>query len=145
MEKTGATRDTEITLGTGKLLGIFFVMVIVCAAFFTMGYLLGRGSIPLAASTTIVSSVPTHGGNPANKPSAGGSKAADPTQNCSAGSNCAPSSSPDSSIYSSVSSMSPGVSQSTATPTLIVPTKSTDAGTSSSGGATDAKSASAGS
>ena len=145
MEKTGATRDTEITLGTGKLLGIFFVMVIVCAAFFTMGYLLGRGSTPIAASTTIVSSVPTNGGNPANKPSAGGSKAADPTQNCPAGSNCTPSSSPDSSIYSSVSSKSPVVSQSTPTPTLIVPTKSTDAGTSSSGSAADAKSASAGS
>src|SRR5215472_12842294 len=72
MEKTGATRDTEITLGTGKLLGIFFVMVIICAAFFTMGYLLGRGSTSMAASTTIVSSVPTNGGNPANKPSAGG-------------------------------------------------------------------------
>ena len=145
MEKTGATRDTEITLGTGKLLGIFFVMVIVCAAFFTMGYLLGRGSTPMAASTTIVSSVPTNGGNPANKPSAGGSKAADPTQNCPAGSNCAPSSSPDSSIYSSVSSKSPVVSQSTPTPTLIVPTKTADTGASSAGGATDAKNSSAGS
>src|SRR5215472_13275889 len=143
MEKTGATRDTEITLGTGKLLGIFFVMVIICAAFFTMGYLLGRGSTSMAASTTIVSSVPTNGGNPANKPSAGGNKAADPTQNCPAGSNC--SSSPDSSIYSSVSSKSPAVSQSTPTPTMIVPTKSTDAGTSSSAGATDSKNASAGS
>jgi len=142
MEKTGATRDTEITLGTGKLLGIFFVMVIVCAAFFTMGYLLGRGSTSMAASTTIVSSVPTNGGNPANKPSAGGNKAADPTQNCPAGSNC---SSPDSSIYSSVSSKSPAVSQSTPTPTIIVPTKGTDAGTSSSAGATDSKNASTGS
>src|SRR5215472_18710190 len=134
MEKTGATRDTEITLGTGKLLGIFFVMVIVCAAFFTMGYLLGRGATPLAASTTVVTSVPTNGGNPANKPSAGGSKAADPTQNCPVGSNCTPSSSPDSTIYNSVSSKGPVVSQSTPTPPLIVPTKSTDAGTSSSGG-----------
>jgi len=141
MEKTGATRDTEITLGTGKLLGIFFVMVIICAAFFTMGYLLGRGSTSMAASTTIVSSVPTNGGNPANKPSAGGNKAADPTQNCPAGSNC--SSSPDSSIYSSVSSKSPAVSQSTPTPTMIVP--GADAGTSSSAGATDSKNASAGS
>src|SRR5215467_4773193 len=144
MEKTGATRDTEITLGTGKLLGIFFVMVIICAAFFTMGYLLGRGSTPMAASTTIVSSVPTNGGNPANKPSAGGSKAADPTQNCPAGSNCTPSSSPDSTIYNSVSSKGPVVSQSAPTPTLIVPTKTADTGASSAG-ATDAKNSSAGS
>jgi len=145
MEKTGAPRDTEITLGTGKLLGIFFVMVIICAAFFTMGYLLGRGSTPIAASTTIVSSVPTNGGNPANKPSAGGSKAGDPTQNCPAGSNCTPSSSPDSSIYNSVSSKSPVATQSNPTPTVTVPAKGTDASTPSAPSPADAKNASTGS
>lgn len=46
-------RDTEITLGTGKLLGIFFGLVIVCAVFFTMGYLLGRSSVD-GAHTQIV-------------------------------------------------------------------------------------------
>lgn len=46
-------RDTEITLGTGKLLGIFFGLVIVCAVFFTMGYLLGKSSVD-GAHTQIV-------------------------------------------------------------------------------------------
>ena len=40
-------QDTEITLGTGKLLGIFFTVVIVCAVFFTMGYLLARAPPPV--------------------------------------------------------------------------------------------------
>ena len=39
-----STADTEITLGTGKLLMVFFGLVAVCAVFFGMGYSLGRGS-----------------------------------------------------------------------------------------------------
>ena len=35
-------RDTEITLGTGKLLVFFFGLVAVCAVFFGLGYKLGR-------------------------------------------------------------------------------------------------------
>ena len=76
----GSSQDTEITLGTGKLLGIFFLMVAICAAFFTMGYLFGRSSTTMAASTTVVSTVPGAGNNPASKPSAGGNRAADTPQ-----------------------------------------------------------------
>lgn len=75
-----ADQDTEITLGTGKLLGIFFLLVAICAAFFTLGYLFGRGSTATAASTTVVSTVPGTGSNAANKPSAGGGKSAETTQ-----------------------------------------------------------------
>jgi DedD protein len=39
-----STPDTEITLGTGKLLMLFFGLVAMCAVFFGMGYSLGRGS-----------------------------------------------------------------------------------------------------
>jgi DedD protein len=38
--------DTEITLGTGKLLVLFFGLVAICAAFFAVGYSLGRKSEP---------------------------------------------------------------------------------------------------
>ncbi len=38
------SQDTEITLGTTKLLGLFFGLVIVCAVFFALGYTLGRRS-----------------------------------------------------------------------------------------------------
>lgn len=61
-------RDTEITLGTGKLLGIFFALAIVCAVFFTMGYLLGK-STAAGGRTEIVGSMPT-GGSATGKPSA---------------------------------------------------------------------------
>lgn len=39
-----SSADTEITLGTGKLLGLFFFLVAVCAVFFALGYTLGRKS-----------------------------------------------------------------------------------------------------
>lgn len=39
------TTDTEITLGTGKMLGLFFGLVILCAIFFGMGFTMGRNSV----------------------------------------------------------------------------------------------------
>jgi DedD protein len=37
-----AQQDTEITLGTGRMLALFFVLVLVCAGFFAIGFSLGR-------------------------------------------------------------------------------------------------------
>jgi DedD protein len=59
-------QDTEVTLSTGKLLGIFFALVAVCAVFFSLGYAVGKNSAP-SASTVImdsaqVASVSTSGG-----------------------------------------------------------------------------------
>jgi len=39
------SQDTEIVLGTGKLLGLFFVLVILCGVFLSIGYGLGRSSV----------------------------------------------------------------------------------------------------
>ena len=39
-----SSEDTEITLGTGKLLVLFFGLVAICALFFALGYSLGRKS-----------------------------------------------------------------------------------------------------
>src|SRR6266705_2436261 len=38
------SEDTEITLGTGKMLAIFFGLVALCAVFFGMGFSLGKSS-----------------------------------------------------------------------------------------------------
>jgi len=38
-------QDTEITLGTGRLLGIFFGLVVICALFFGLGFSMGRNSV----------------------------------------------------------------------------------------------------
>jgi DedD protein len=68
-DKTQAEgEDTEITLGTGKLLGIFFGLVFVCSIFFTLGYLLGHNTA-VYDKTEIVGAAPT-GGSAAGKPSA---------------------------------------------------------------------------
>ena len=37
--------DTEITLGTGKMLALFFGLVILCAVFFGMGFSMGKNSV----------------------------------------------------------------------------------------------------
>lgn len=39
-----ASEDTEITLGAGKLLGLFFLLVAICGVFFAIGYSLGKTS-----------------------------------------------------------------------------------------------------
>lgn len=48
----GSSQDTEITLGTGKLLVLFFGLVGVCALFFALGYSLGRKSGPGIAAAS---------------------------------------------------------------------------------------------
>ena len=35
-------QDTEITLGTGRMLALFFAFVLICAVFFAIGFSLGR-------------------------------------------------------------------------------------------------------
>jgi len=59
--------DREITLSTGKLLGIFFGLVIVCALFFTMGYLLGH-STAASDKTEIVGAAPSSSASTAKPP-----------------------------------------------------------------------------
>jgi len=62
-----ATQDTEITLGTAKLLSLFFGLVIVCAVFFALGYTLGRKSDTGFSSSIGAASLPagTSGAKPA--------------------------------------------------------------------------------
>jgi DedD protein len=51
---TPASDDTEITLGTGKMLALFFGLVILCAVFFGMGFSLGKNSYrPLGDSSPV--------------------------------------------------------------------------------------------
>jgi len=45
-------QDTEVTLGTGRLLALFFGLVVVCALFFSVGFSLGRKSAPANVTTT---------------------------------------------------------------------------------------------
>jgi DedD protein len=84
-ELTGAdAQDTEIILSTGKLLGIFFGLVVLCAIFFSMGYLVGHGSS--GGKPEIIGNTPTSGST-SGKPSASDKTAVTtPAQPCAAGS-----------------------------------------------------------
>ncbi len=85
-----ASQDTEITLGTGRLLGLFFGLVVVCALFFGFGYTLGRGTSKQSGS--IVAQETTPGSiNSTAKPGASGAAQPAParTGDCtSTGSDC---------------------------------------------------------
>jgi len=66
-----ATEDTEITLGAGKMLGLFFGLVILCALFFSLGFSVGRNSAkPTPLETFTVPATSNSGVRPtAAKPS----------------------------------------------------------------------------
>ncbi len=122
-------RDTEITLSTGKLLGIFFALAIVCGVFFTMGYLLGKSN-SAGGRTEIVATVPS---SSAGKPYAGNKTPEALTQTCPPGSpNCAAATASDTS-----SATKPSDQPATAQPTSG--SKPSDQSTAQSAG-TDAKS-----
>jgi DedD protein len=80
------SEDTEITLGTGKMLVIFFGLVALCAVFFSMGFSFGK-------STTRAATSP---GTPATPPSAVRPAASKQSGN-----------SPDLNFYQSVAQNSP--------------------------------------
>ena len=48
-----AQQDTEITLGTGRMLALFFTFVLVCAVFFAIGFSLGRKTTIVGASSLV--------------------------------------------------------------------------------------------
>lgn len=51
-----AQQDTEITLGTGRMLAIFFTLVLVCAFFFAIGFSLGRKTAMAGIGSTMSAS-----------------------------------------------------------------------------------------
>jgi len=53
-----SSEDTEITLGTGKLLVLFFVLVAICAGSFSLGYKLGSKSEPAVSSAVSLTTTP---------------------------------------------------------------------------------------
>ena len=62
---TATSQDTEITLGTGKMLALFFGLVALCAVFFGMGFSLGRSSVRIASpDLPAATSAPTVGLRP---------------------------------------------------------------------------------
>ena len=63
------SEDTEITLGTGKMLGLFFGLVILCAVFFGMGYTMGKSAVKSAPELLPSPSTTTGAHSAGSKPS----------------------------------------------------------------------------
>ena len=77
-------QDTEVTLGTGRLLALFFGLVVICALFFSVGFSLGRKSAPVAATSSAPVPAPlptTHGVKPTSMKS-------DAKNDCATPDNC---------------------------------------------------------
>jgi cell division septation protein DedD len=89
---TNEGNDTEITLGLGKLLGLFFGLVVLCGISLGVGYSLGRKSATQAAgaaAAAVAPSVAPANSSVANKP--GASQVAPPkAADCKPGDNCPP-------------------------------------------------------
>jgi cell division septation protein DedD len=66
-----ASQDVEISLGTGRLLGLFFALVVVCGIFFGLGYTLGRSLGP----TAMTAEAATPAANAAKPKATGGAPA----------------------------------------------------------------------
>src|SRR5205085_2607577 len=62
-------QDTEITLGTGRMLALFFALVVICAAFFAIGFSLGRKANAVGSGNVLAA----QSGTPSSviRPSAG--------------------------------------------------------------------------
>jgi DedD protein len=76
---TATSQDTEITLGTGKMLALFFGLVALCAVFFGMGFSLGRSSVKVLSADVSPSTVTTAGQRPSAVKTSGVSQPADMT------------------------------------------------------------------
>jgi DedD protein len=113
-KESDQVRDTEITLSTGKLLGIFFALAIICGVFFTMGYLLGKSN-SAGGRTEIVATVPS---SSAGKPYAGNKTPEAVTRTCPPGSpNCAAATASDASSSAKPADQPPAAQQSSGTKT----------------------------
>jgi cell division septation protein DedD len=82
--------DTEITLSVGKLLALFFCLVILCGISLAIGYSLGRSSAKQVAAAATVSALPAiPAPSAANKPGAAQAVPAK-VPDCPTGDNCPP-------------------------------------------------------
>jgi cell division septation protein DedD len=70
-------QDTEITLGTGRMLALFFALVVICAGFFAIGFSLGHKATMVGAGNVLAAQA----GTPAVvvRPSAGKNNSPPPT------------------------------------------------------------------
>jgi cell division protein FtsN len=93
--------EQDITLGVGKLVGLFFLLVVLCAACFAVGYGLGRSQAKAPTPATVQAAATTTADKPVAKQPADAPVRSD----CPTGENCQPTGMPaaqDLSFYKAV-------------------------------------------
>ena len=81
--------DSEITLGVGRLLILFFGLVVLFGIFLGLGYTMGRNSVKLENAANTPDGVPTGNAVTGNaKPGAGQNGAQPKSADCPEGQNC---------------------------------------------------------
>lgn len=84
---TSESEEHEFTLGVGKLVGLFFLLVTFCAICFAVGYGFGRNGAKQPAVATEVQAAPT---SPVTKPVVTQQSDAPARSDCPTGENCQP-------------------------------------------------------
>jgi DedD protein len=80
------SQDTEITLGTGKMLALFFGLVALCAVFFGIGFSLGKNSAQSTTTGDLLPATASPGGvRPSAVKATGGSASYDSSSYQAAG------------------------------------------------------------
>jgi cell division protein FtsN len=69
------TGEFEVLLGNKQLLSVFFIVVILLGVFFTMGYIVGRKSVPVETSVAASAKAPEPVGRPQQSDQQGGQSA----------------------------------------------------------------------
>lgn len=117
------TDDTEISLGAGKLLFLFFGLIVLCAAFFGVGYMIGKNS---ATPQVAIPNVPppnaaTNGAKPSS--SIGHEATPAKTQDCATPGDCDQQPADTQPFYDSVGqkNVSPKLEPAAATPAAVTP------------------------
>lgn len=102
-------QDTEITLGAGKILVLFFGLVILCGIFFGAGYTIGKNAATAqqAAVGENAPGVVTTGGGAKPSPASNSAQATSKPQDCATGAGCTQPTSADLSFYKAVEQKDP--------------------------------------
>jgi DedD protein len=97
------SEDTEITIGTGKMLALFFGLVVLCAVFFGMGFKMGKSyATPLPPAGEPLPTATTNSGERPSAVKPSGDTNSNP--------------SPDTALYKSASPSTSSTSSGRATP-----------------------------
>lgn len=111
-------QDTEITLGVGKILVMFFGLVVLCGIFFGAGYTIGKNRSSTSQQAGVEQSAPgaVSGGGAKQSPTAAVPQPALKPQDCATSDGCGQPTSADLTFYKAVEQKDPNAQLTPAAP-----------------------------